>query len=90
MLIAYKNNLSCSQVKIGTSLEDVWVCLKCSFKSVLVGVYYRVPDAASSFVSLLHDDLSSLLGHFPAQIEMPLYFTCGTAQMTLTVNALST
>lgn len=64
-LIGVTGGVISRPVSIFSRLEAVWVSIQCSFKHVLLGVYYRPPDADSSFSDYLQDDLSALTAAYP-------------------------
>lgn len=65
VLICIDKSIKSTLLFVSMSIEAIWVSVKCGFKSILVGVCYRPPDASSSFVTSLHDELSILFTQHP-------------------------
>lgn len=73
VLIAIRNHISASQVNVPGNLEMVWLQLHSQCSDILIGVCYRAPDHHASFISELHDSLSSIFNTLKPNASVILF-----------------
>lgn len=72
VLLAVTNDVLAVPVYVSSFLECVWVSIKCGIRDLIVGVFYRPPDANTDFSSEFTRVLNLICSRFPNSLLLIL------------------